>query len=146
MPEKRPDPAESFRDLITEWERKIDSVANKVMGTTEFSRTMNQVQDLQLSVQKRFTDAMANRLSRLNMPTREDVLRLGRNIRALDKRLANIERLLEEQAPGKKKAAAKDPSRPPRTKVAPGRSKTGSRAGSRSRRSGSPKRGEQADG
>lgn len=146
MAEKRLNPAESFRELITEWERKMDSAANKVMGTSEFSRTMNQLQDLQLSMQKRFNDAMADRLSRLNMPTREDVLRLGRSMRALDKRLARIEQLLEEQAPKKRQSGAGNPSRPPRTKAPPGRPQTKSRAASRSRRSGAEKKGEQADG
>ena len=50
MTRKEPDPAESFRNLVTEWERGFDSLANRLMGTEEFSRSMNQFQNLLQSV------------------------------------------------------------------------------------------------
>ncbi len=120
-PERQPDPAEAFRNLITEWERGFDTMANRIMGTEEFSRGMNQLQDLQLSMQKRFNEAMAEQLANFNMPSRDDILRLGESIRALDQRLAKVESQLAKQAKKKKKksAAAPDPSRPPRTKLPP---------------------------
>ncbi len=117
MSDKRPDPVEAFRNLVNEWERGFDAMANKFMGTEEFSRSMNQLQDLQLAMQKRFNEAMAEQLAHFNLPSRDDVLRLGESIRALDKRLEKVERLLEKQArkaKKKKKAAG-----PPRTKQPP---------------------------
>ena len=118
MSDKRPDPAEAFRNLITEWERGFDAMANKLMGTEEFSRSMNQLQDLQLRMQKRFNEAMAEQLSNFNIPTREDVLRLGENVRALDKRLAKMEKQLKKL--GKKKKSKEGKSEgPPRTKLPP---------------------------
>lgn len=124
MTEKRPDPAEAFRNLITEWERGFDAMANRVMGTEEFSKGLNQLQDLQLAMQKRFNELMAQQLANLNMPSRDDILRLGESIRALDKRLAKVERLLAKQAKkAKKKDAGKAESErragPPRTKRPP---------------------------
>ncbi|MEM8768023.1 MAG: hypothetical protein AAGE43_11290 [Pseudomonadota bacterium] len=123
-PDKQPDPAEAFRNLITEWERGFDTMANRIMGTEEFSRGMNQLQDLQLSMQKRFNEAMAEQLANFNMPSRDDILRLGESIRALDQRMAKVESQLAKQAQKKKQkkkqtAAAADPSRPPRTKLPP---------------------------
>ena len=123
--ERPADPADAFRNLITEWERGFDAMANRIMGTEEFSRGMNQLQDLQLSMQKRFNEAMAEQLANFNMPSRDDILRLGESIRALDQRLAKVEAQLAKQAARKKKkkqqagAAAADPSRPPRTKLPP---------------------------
>ena len=102
MSDKQPDPTEVFRNLITEWERGFDAMANKLMGTEEFSRSMNQLQDLQLRMQKRFNEAMAEQLSHFNLPSRDDVLRLGENIRALDKRLAKIEKQLRKLSKNKK--------------------------------------------
>jgi len=125
MSDKRPDPAEAFRNLITEWERGFDAMANKLMGTDEFSRSMNQLQDLQLRMQKRFYEAMAEQLSHFNLPSREDVLRLGENIRALDKRLAKLERNLKKLSKKKIKDKDKDKDKhgradgPPRTKLPP---------------------------
>lgn len=122
MSEKRPDPAETFQKVLTEWERGFDAMANKFMGTEEFSRAMNQIQDLQLSMQKRFNEAMAEQLSNFNIPSRDDILRLGENIHALDKRLAKVETMLEKQRKKKNKGgkAGKDRKEgPPRTKQPP---------------------------
>ena len=118
MSEKQPDPTEAFRNLITEWERGFDSMANRIMGTEEFSRGMNQFQDLQLSMQRRFNEAMAQQLSTLNIPSRDDILRLGENVRALDKRLSGIEEMLAKSQ-GKKKKGKKKRTGPPRTKLPP---------------------------
>lgn len=124
MADRQSDPAEAFRNLITEWERGFDAMANKLMGTEEFSRSMNQFQDLQLNLQRRLNESMAEQLSTFNIPSRDDILRLGENIRGLDKRLSNIEKLLASQSgkgkKGKKgKKDKKGRSGPPRTKQAP---------------------------
>jgi len=116
MSEKQPDPIEVFRNLVTEWERGFDAMANKVMGTDEFSRSMNQFQNLQLSMQKRFNEAMAQQLSSFNIPSRDDILRLGESVRSLDQRLARIEQTLAKQGKKKKKNKSKGP---PRTKRPP---------------------------
>jgi hypothetical protein len=121
MSDKQPDPAEVFRNLVTEWERGFDAMANKIMGTEEFSRSMNQFQDLQLNMQKRFNEAMAEQLSTFNVPSRDDILRLGESIRGLDKRLSKIEMLLAKQSKkgGKGKKGKKKHGGPPRTKQPP---------------------------
>ncbi len=118
MSDKRPDPGEAFRNLITEWERGFDAMANKLMGTEEFSRSMNQLQDLQLRMQKRFYESMAEQLSHFNLPSREDVLRLGESIRALDKRLAKMEKQLKKVSKKKKNKDGHSDG-PPRTKLPP---------------------------
>jgi anion-transporting ArsA/GET3 family ATPase len=115
-----PDPAENFRNLVNEWERGFDAMANRFMGTDEFSRSMNQLQDLQLSMQKHFNEAMAEQLSNFNIPSRDDILQLGEAVHALDKRVARVESLLVKQAKKKKKKSkASARSGPPRTKQPP---------------------------
>lgn len=117
-----PDPAETFRNLVTEWERGFDAMANRLMGTEEFSRSMNQLQDLQLSMQKRFNEAMAEQLSHFNIPSRDDILRLGEAVHALDKRVARVESMLTKKAKKKKKkddAGKAGTGGPPRTKLPP---------------------------
>ena len=124
MTDKQPDAAETFNKLITEWERGFDAMANKIMGTDEFSSSMNKFQDLQLSMQKRFNEAMAEQLTTFNLPSRDDMLRLGEGIRSLDKRLSHIEDLLASQAKksGKSKKDSKNKKKgPPRTKQPPSR-------------------------
>ena len=125
MSDKQPDPTEAFRNMVTEWERGFDAMANKIMGTEEFSRSMNQFQDLQLTMQKRFNEGMAEQLTSFNIPSRDDILRLGESIRGLDKRLAKIEMLLaKKEAKKGGKKSGKTSNGPPRTKQPPG-SQTG---------------------
>ena len=116
MADKQTDPAEAFTKLVSDWERNFDSIANKIMGTDEFSQSMNQFQNLQLAMQKRFNEAMAQHLLNLNMPSRDDILRLGESIRAVEKRLASIETTLAKK---KKKTDKGGGKKPPRTKLPP---------------------------
>lgn len=114
------DPLERFRALVTEWERGLDSLANRVMGTDEFSRAMNQFQSMQLGMQKAFAEVMARNLAHLNLPSREDVLRVGQAVHEVDMRLARMEQRLEEvaRAAGVESAASRRPG-PPRTRRPP---------------------------
>lgn len=93
-------PLADLQQFITDWERRIDGVANRVMGTDEFSRGMNTVQSLQLGMQRAFLEAMATHLNNLNMPSRDDVIAMGETLRTLDRRVAHIEQMLEAQAGG----------------------------------------------
>ncbi len=108
---------ESFSEMVTQWERSFDAFANQLMGTEEFSRGMNQMQTMQLEMQRRFAELMARQLKTLNMPTREDVLRIGEMVKGLDERLARLEKALAPEH------AAPPPPRknPPRTKQPPSR-------------------------
>ena len=100
--------------------RRINSVANRVMGTDEFSRGMNSVQSLQLGMQRAFMDAMAAHLNNLNMPSRADVTELGELMRSLDRRVSRVEMLLEQLAGAD--AEARSRRGPPRTKRPPSES------------------------
>lgn len=110
------DPAEAFRELLTQWERGFDSLANSIMGTEGFSRSMNQVQDAQLGAQKAFRDFVTQNLTMANMPTRDDLLRVAESVQDLDKRMARIEALLEDIAPAATRAKPRTRKGPPRTR------------------------------
>ena len=117
MADKQTDPAETFAKLVSDWERTFDSMANKIMGTDEFSQSMNQFQNLQLAMQTRFNETMAQHLLNLTMPSRDDILRLGESIRSVEKRLASIETTLAKKK--KKKSDKGGGKKPPRTKLPP---------------------------
>jgi len=112
-----PDPAATFRELVTTWERNINSLANQVMGTESFSRMMQEMQRMQLALQQATSEAMGRRLAAMNMPTREDIIRLAEKIGDVDRRLARIEAALE----GNAAAAAENAPRTarPRTRQPP---------------------------
>jgi hypothetical protein len=113
------DPGERFRELVTEWERGFDALANRFMGTDEFSRAMNQLQNLQLTLQKSLAEAIGKQLAAVNLPSREDVLRLGEAIHELDMRVARMEHKLDEIARATGVAPERRKQGPPRTKRPP---------------------------
>ena len=114
--ETPPDPAATFRELVTTWERNINSVANQVMGTESFSRLMQEGQRLQLALQQATSEAMGRRLAAMNMPTREDIIRLAEKLTEVDRRLARIEASLDGNAgavPGDAARAGRPRTRQP---------------------------------
>ena len=110
-----PDPAAMFRELVTQWERNFNALANQIMGTESFSRVMQEAQKVQLGVQQTTADVMARRLAALNMPTREDVIRVAEKLNEVDRRLARIETLLD----GGGSVAGSDNTARPRTRRPP---------------------------
>jgi hypothetical protein len=112
--DKPNNPADNFSEMVTQWERNFNEYANKVMGTEGFSQAMNEAQKAQLGYQKMFSDWMTQNLTTMNMPTRDDILRLSEAIAGIDQRLERIEANLAGSPPGSVgKPAAK---KPPRTR------------------------------
>ena len=114
-----PDPAQQYQEWITQWERSVDEFSNRIMGTDEFSRSLNQMQGLQLEFQKRFGEMMARQLAGLNMPSREEVLRISEDLRDVDRRLAHIERALDKLVMQTSDAPSAKKKGPARTKKPP---------------------------
>ena len=71
---EKPPSMQDFSELVTTWERQFNEFSNQVMGTDEFSRSINQWQKAQLEFQKNFSEAMAKQLANFNMPSRDDVI------------------------------------------------------------------------
>jgi polyhydroxyalkanoate synthesis regulator phasin len=118
-PDASPDPFDPLRKLVDDWEKRIDGVANKVMGTDGFSQAMNQTQTLSLRVQQGFQDAMGAHLKNINMPSRGDVLRLAESVQALNQRMARMENMLEQVLHNTGSAGTAGRSGPPRTRKPP---------------------------
>jgi hypothetical protein len=110
-----PDPSMQFQEWVTQWERAVDDFSNKVMGTDEFSKSLNQMQGLQIEFQRRFGEMMATYLTSLNMPTRDDVIKISEEVRGIDRRLAHIERSLKKLVDQGETKAGK-PKGPSRTR------------------------------
>ena len=94
--DKPADPSAQFQEYVTQWERSVDQFFNQLMGNEQFSQSMNQMQGLQIEFQKNFRDSMANQLTSMNMPSRDDVLQIGEDIRVLDARLGRMEDKLNQ--------------------------------------------------
>ncbi|MDE2930666.1 MAG: hypothetical protein OXQ27_07050 [Chloroflexota bacterium] len=117
--EKRPDPSQQFSEWITQWERSVDEFSNKLMGTDEFAKSLNQMQSMQLEFQKKMNEMMATQLANLNMPSREEVLRINEEVANLDRRLDRIERTLRQLVDHLSDASSTEKQKPSRTKTPP---------------------------
>jgi len=117
--ETQKDPAQMFQEWVTKWERATDSFSNQLMGTDEFSKYLNQMQGAQLEFQRGFGELMTRQLANLNMPSRDDVLRLGEDLQGLDRRMARIEASLQKLTETAGDSSGQSKSMPPRTKKAP---------------------------
>lgn len=116
---KSDDPFDAFGKMLSQWETMSNEMANKVMATGEFGKTMGGATTMGLGIREAIHDAMTKVLETGNMPTRDDVTELTRRVAAMDERLQRIERSLAKisgEAPPPRTAA-----RPPRTKRPPPR-------------------------
>ena len=103
------DPAALFQQALNDWERTTNALANRLMGTGEFSRSINSATNLSLILQQHLQEGMARFLAAANLPSREDVAELGEAVRAVDARLERIEALLAGLGGG---TASEAPARP----------------------------------
>ena len=105
------DPAGLWRDMLGQWERGLNNVANHAAGSSEFTSAMHQVTAMSLKMQEATSDMMERSLKALNLPSRSDLL-------AVHERLGRIEAALERLTPAPAEPASQA-AQPPRTRKAP---------------------------
>jgi hypothetical protein len=111
-----PDPAAMFRDMLGQWEKMSNEVANQAMQSSEFGKAMSQMTTMSLATQNAMSEQYAKMLMGMNLPSRSDLLEVSAQVHALDVRLGRIEALLQ-QLSGMRPAAERDHiARPPRTR------------------------------
>jgi polyhydroxyalkanoic acid synthase PhaR subunit len=110
------DPFELWRQIYETNERAWNSVLERTVNNPAFAESSGKILETFLAAQKTVRDNMRSYLEQINLPTREDIARLGELIVALeekvdqlDDRLASIEAALhaERSAPSTPKAAAR---------------------------------------
>ena len=123
MADKDKDPLAPWRDLLSQWEQNVNTMANRTMASDEYSSSMNGAMGATLKMQETMRQFMATYLASANLPSRTEVLGIAERIGGVEARLDRIAALLErlaEQRPGEAAAPATPPQpRPPRTKSPP---------------------------
>ena len=115
-PEKpRPssDPFELWRQIYETNERAWNAVLERTVNNPAFAESSGKILETFLSAQKTVRENMKSYLEGINLPTREDIARLGElivsleeKVDQLDDRLARIERSIAASAPS-------TPAKPP---------------------------------
>jgi polyhydroxyalkanoic acid synthase PhaR subunit len=92
------DPFELWRQIYETNERAWNAVLERTVNNPAFAESSGKILETFLSAQKTVRDNMRSYLEQINLPTREDIARLGELIVALeekvdqlDDRLARIE-------------------------------------------------------
>ncbi|GAC1330151.1 MAG: hypothetical protein NVSMB2_28900 [Chloroflexota bacterium] len=93
------DPFELWRQIYETNERAWNAVLEQTVNTPAFAESSGKILETFLSAQKTVRDNMRAYLEQINLPTREDIARLGElivsleeKVDQLDDRLANLER------------------------------------------------------
>src|ERR1700736_6001388 len=100
------DPFELWRQIYETNERAWNAVLERTVNNPAFAESSGKILETFLSAQKTVRDNMRQYLEQINLPTREDIARLGElivsleeKIDQLDDRLARVERAVTEAAP-----------------------------------------------
>ena len=115
------DPAAAWRDLVAQWEKNLNELANRTMGSDEFSKAINQAMGLSAGMQSSLSEAMGRYLASLNLPSRAEMAGIGERLHAIEERLDRVLTLLQSPADAAKPGGAAAAAKPPRTKRPPDR-------------------------
>jgi hypothetical protein len=84
------DPFELWRQLYDVNERAWSAALEQAMGTSEFGESSGKLLETMLAAQKSVRDNMRTYLETMNVPTREDIARLGELVVGLEEKIDQV--------------------------------------------------------
>jgi ribosomal protein L12E/L44/L45/RPP1/RPP2 len=84
------DPFETWRQLYDANERAWTSALEQAMGSDEFGETSGKMLETMLAAQKSVRENMRTYLETMNVPTREDIARLGELVVGLEEKIDQV--------------------------------------------------------
>ena len=84
------DPFETWRQLYDANERAWSDALGEAMGSTEFADSSGKLLEAMLAAQKSVRDNMRTYLETMNVPTREDIARLGEIVIGLEEKIDQV--------------------------------------------------------
>ncbi len=110
------DPLAPWRDLVTQWEKGINSLANTTMASDQFSGTVNTAMGVSLRMQQKMGELMATYLTTLNLPSKADITAVSERLASIEARLDQIATLADTAVRSMPGAQTHVAAMPPRTK------------------------------
>ncbi len=89
-PGRATDPFESWRQLYDTNERAWSAALEQAMGSPEFGESSGKLLETMLAAQKSVRDNMRTYLETMNVPTREDIARLGELVIGLEEKIDQL--------------------------------------------------------
>ena len=91
MSDKNPmDPFAMWRDMLGQWEKGMNTAANKTMASGDFSREMNRVLGASLQMKKARKELLTRYFDALNLPTKDDLNALGERLQAMEEQIVRV--------------------------------------------------------
>jgi polyhydroxyalkanoic acid synthase PhaR subunit len=84
------DPFETWRQLYDTNERAWGAALEQAMGSPEFGDSSGKLLETMLAAQKSVRDNMRTYLETMNVPTREDIARLGELVIGLEEKIDQL--------------------------------------------------------
>ncbi len=108
------DPFETWRQLYDANERAWSTALGEAMGSPEFADSSGKMLETMLAAQKSVRDNMRTYLETMNVPTREDIARLGELVVGLEEKIDQLADRLDsiEDAVRAKPAKSATPAKP----------------------------------
>src|ERR671933_960054 len=91
-----PDPFELWRQIYETNERAWNTVLERTVSNPAFAESSGKLLRRHVSAQKTVRDNMRSYLEQINLPTREDIARLGELIVALEEKVDQLDDRLEQ--------------------------------------------------
>jgi polyhydroxyalkanoic acid synthase PhaR subunit len=104
------DPYETWRQLYEANERAWTSALEQAMNSPEFNESSGKMLETMLAAQKSVRESMRTYLETMNVPTREDIARLGELVIGIEEKIDQLaDRLdgIEERTRPKSEGSAK---------------------------------------
>jgi polyhydroxyalkanoic acid synthase PhaR subunit len=124
-----PDPFELWRQIYDTNERAWNAVLERTVNNPAFAESSGKILETFLSAQKTVRDNMRMYLEQVNLPTREDISRLGELIVSLEEKVDQLDdRLSAIEVTLRSQPSAQSAERPATTTAEPPERPTASRA------------------
>lgn len=131
-------PMRIWREWLIKSEKQWSDGLTEMMGDERFSKGMGRYIQEGLHTHRIFSDAMAQYLSNLNIPSRADVLDIGDRLGQIEDTLAALQVEIREQRAqitklansGAQSGASVEPARPTRTKQPPAKKRAANKPAS----------------
>ncbi len=126
-----PDPFQTLRDWLDRAERSLNERLADRSAEEDASRTRGRLSQAALDVQRIVWDLWGRYFQSINLPTRTDILRIGKRLAEIEDRLGRLDAQLRAAETASPRPAPAEPARsagahrPPRTRRPPGTANPG---------------------
>ena len=96
------DPFALSREMVSQWEKGLNSLLTQHMSTSEFAKQMNEA----MASSAQTMQALKKVLAPMSLATKDDVAQVGSRLQAIEEQLARAVALLERLAPEADRSAS----------------------------------------